>query len=1078
MKERRNRAILALTFWFWACSLAAQQNPEYLFTGGTGYIYSNVQTTFPGYGLGATWYTSSWPLLDKPLADVRLGFVGTWFIPDNYTFPQILCPPGTTARDQFYTGTGNLSAYFETIEGGVGIWGGSSFPTGNPKIHVVGTGTCYSGGQSGEGFGFAVSGGSIPCGQMGIAQLSNRLLMPIDSPVLVTTNGNLLGYGYMALPLFGARSNNGTPTGDQTWTLFLNSANFKGPAVIWLPDYWSDLSRTYPTDVGRGLDTLDALLSGIAAEYGFFPRFRAVGPDQTVYSRYPAMHFPVDSHSQTVLQQDIHYYSDQALYAALKTWVNGGSPVPAQFQSAGSTTPQCTKDPGAGIALQVQGDNETAPLALDSIVKATNSAASVNGCAVTLQWTPTATFPAGALPEYYKQTPGSKALTPILASDVPASLSLQSQTFPLAKTGSPLTVPTANSSCWVNPGPAAGPFYANLADGSTVTYFWYRFVDQPAIQRMNLSTADQQRIQTFVASMHSHWTPDLTYMSPPSSGSLASLDPALVVTPPAGLEVGYVPVVADQRASAPPYTGASVIQSGPTVAAPGSLITLQGQGLGLSQATSSVPAIPLGGVTAWIDFPPARRLRSESVDVVRRVSIPMVSVSQESIQFYLHPTLPLGPAVLALTNGGPPLSWPLDLQAAAPQLMTAQGTIALTGASTPVSLGLCGIVGGCTPATLPSWTASSGPATLTLVGTGFRKADPAQLSVRIGWTVYPVQSISDVNQYGLDSVTVNIAQPPAAGFVDADVLAGNTLSQGSAVLSFAAQPVGGQAVDGARAMAADGSGNVYWADQAAKKVNRITPLGASSTVYVTNSTSVTGLAVDSAGLTLYVNDGGQIVRVSIADGKSVVLVAGGAAGGPWGIALDEKRNALYIAANGSARVLKFDLSSNTLTTIAGTGKRSSTCNRGSGVPALQADLGSPIAVAVAPDGSVYFGDDTASCLERIAPNGTLTTIAGNGTTGRTADGAPAAGSPIGLARGITVDSSGNVMFAESVSGLIRGIDSAGNLTTVIAGLSGPFAAQLDALGYYYLLETGAATITRYPPGPNTTYRSPVAAKSP
>ena len=36
-------------------------------------------------------------------------------------------------------------------------------------------------------------------------------------------------------------------------------------------------------------------------------------------------------------------------------------------------------------------------------------------------------------------------------------------------------------------------------------------------------------------------------MAPLSSGSLATFDPALLVTPPKGLEVGYVPIVTHQE---------------------------------------------------------------------------------------------------------------------------------------------------------------------------------------------------------------------------------------------------------------------------------------------------------------------------------------------------------------------------------------------------------------------------------------------------------------------------------------------------------------------------------------------------
>lgn len=36
------------------------------------------------------------------------------------------------------------------------------------------------------------------------------------------------------------------------------------------------------------------------------------------------------------------------------------------------------------------------------------------------------------------------------------------------------------------------------------------------------------------------------YMVPPTRGKLVALDPALLVTPPRGLEVGYVPIVTRQ----------------------------------------------------------------------------------------------------------------------------------------------------------------------------------------------------------------------------------------------------------------------------------------------------------------------------------------------------------------------------------------------------------------------------------------------------------------------------------------------------------------------------------------------------
>ena len=48
--------------------------------------------------------------------------------------------------------------------------------------------------------------------------------------------------------------------------------------------------------------------------------------------------------------------------------------------------------------------------------------------------------------------------------------------------------------------------------------------------------------------LHANWPSDRDYMAPPTRGKLVALDPALLVTPPPGLEVGYVPIVTGQAA--------------------------------------------------------------------------------------------------------------------------------------------------------------------------------------------------------------------------------------------------------------------------------------------------------------------------------------------------------------------------------------------------------------------------------------------------------------------------------------------------------------------------------------------------
>jgi hypothetical protein len=117
---------------------------------------------------------------------------------------------------------------------------------------------------------------------------------------------------------------------------------------------------------------------------------------------------------------------------------------------------------------------------------------------------------------------------------------------PDEKTPVAYVTPEDQQSCWKTPGPAAGPFKAKLGDGSVVTYSWYRFADQPALLNADLSKAEREEMQRRVELLHRNWTKDREYLPPPLTGKLAEIDPALLVTPPKGMEVGYVPIVTRQ----------------------------------------------------------------------------------------------------------------------------------------------------------------------------------------------------------------------------------------------------------------------------------------------------------------------------------------------------------------------------------------------------------------------------------------------------------------------------------------------------------------------------------------------------
>jgi hypothetical protein len=89
----------------------------------------------------------------------------------------------------------------------------------------------------------------LPPHKLGLAQLSNRLLLTPDGITLdALGSAGLLGNGWLALPLIPAYTPaSGVPTGDQSWTLFLHAANFRGPVAFFTPELWSAINaRVFP----------------------------------------------------------------------------------------------------------------------------------------------------------------------------------------------------------------------------------------------------------------------------------------------------------------------------------------------------------------------------------------------------------------------------------------------------------------------------------------------------------------------------------------------------------------------------------------------------------------------------------------------------------------------------------------------------------------------------------------------------------------------------------------------------------------------------------------------------------------
>ena len=272
------------------------------------------------YSAGMGFYSAVWPLIDRPLANFQIGLPSTWILPDNSDDKETpLAPEGTLARKWPERGP-TWDSVFQTVEGGLGYWAGNHFRYGPPKFSMNGTPQCYDYEVGSPGWSFFYSNEALPDHRLGIAQLSNRLLIPPDGlPFRGHPNGQFLGYTYMALP-FTDPTVGDPPTGEQSWTCFLSAANFKGPVAFFIPETWSKIGKLfkYPFIYGRGLDARPGNMGGGAMEINTVPRFDAQDAHGVVYSKIPRLQFPVDRQGRTLLVQDVTYYSKLALYDAFK----------------------------------------------------------------------------------------------------------------------------------------------------------------------------------------------------------------------------------------------------------------------------------------------------------------------------------------------------------------------------------------------------------------------------------------------------------------------------------------------------------------------------------------------------------------------------------------------------------------------------------------------------------------------------------------------------------------------------------------------------------------------------------------
>ena len=186
---------------------------------------------------------------------------------------------------------------------------------------------------------------------------------------------------------------------------------------------------------------------------------------------------------------------------------------------------------------------------------------------------------------------------------------------------------------------------------------------------------------------------------------------------------------------------------------------------------------------------------------------------------------------------------------------------------------------------------------------------------------------------------------------------------------------------------------------------------------------------------------------------------------PWGVALDTAGN-IYIADYNNNRIRKVD-ASGIITTVAG---KANAAYSGDGGPATNAGLFYPHGVALDAAGNLYIADQNNNRIRKVATNGIISTVAGNGTAPYTGDGGAATNASLYNPIAATLDVAGNLFIADRSHQRIRKVDTNGTITTVAgngsygfsgdgasatnASLSGPCGVAFDALGNLYIADSG------------------------
>ena len=184
---------------------------------------------------------------------------------------------------------------------------------------------------------------------------------------------------------------------------------------------------------------------------------------------------------------------------------------------------------------------------------------------------------------------------------------------------------------------------------------------------------------------------------------------------------------------------------------------------------------------------------------------------------------------------------------------------------------------------------------------------------------------------------------------------------------------------------------------------------------------------------------------------------------PYGLAADAA-GYLYIADLGNNRVRRI-APDGKISTVAGNGCKASA---GEGEVATQAALLTPRNVAVDSLGNLYISEFEGHRVRCVTSDGKMNTLAGDGVAGLGGDNGPGTAAQLNFPAGLAVDRAGAIYVADSANGRIRKIVSNGYnsvITTVLGDTAAttlitPTAVAVDSSGALFVVDSAALVRSR------------------